>query len=77
MKLFNLLISEMGPLFLEHGIWVNGHVLREFLGMHQADVHTMFKELKKDGIDIPPYRIADLAWITHDARFFLQATCEP
>ena len=77
MKLFNLLISEMGPLFLERGIWVNGQVLREFLGMHQADVHTLFKEFKKDGIDIPPHRIADLAWITRDARFFLQATCEP
>jgi hypothetical protein len=77
MKLFNLLISEMGPLFLKRGIWVNGHVLREFLGMHQADVDSIFKELKKDGIDLTPHQIADLAWVTRDARFFLQATCEP
>jgi hypothetical protein len=76
LKLFNLLISEMGPLFLERGIWVSSHVLRDFFGMHQTDVHRIFKKIKKDGIDLTPNQITDLDWITPDARFFLQATCE-
>lgn len=77
MKLFNLLISEMGPLFLERGIWVTGYVLRDFFKMHQADVQTIFREIKKDGMDLTSHQIADLAWITRDARFFLKATNEP
>jgi hypothetical protein len=74
LKLFNLLIGEMGPQFLERGIWVNGRVLRGFFDMHQADVHTIFKEFKKDGIDLAPHDIADLSWITDEGRYYLQAT---
>ncbi|MGD8835284.1 MAG: hypothetical protein PVI54_07945 [Desulfobacteraceae bacterium] len=77
LKLFNLLISEMGPPFLERGIWVNGRVLRGFLNLHQTDIHTIFKEFKKNGIDLTPHEIADLSWITDDARYYLQATNEP
>ena len=74
LKLFNLLISEMGPQFLERGIWVKGRVLRDFLDTHQADVHTIFKEFKKNGIDLAPHEISDLSWITDEARYYLQAT---
>lgn len=77
LKLFNLLLKEMGPPFLGRGIWITGHVLSEFLAMHQADVHTIFKKIKKNGIALTPHQIVDLAWITRDARFFLQTTCEP
>ncbi len=36
LKLFNLLTGELGPFFLEKGIWVNGEVLQAFL-RHQTE----------------------------------------
>lgn len=76
-KLFNLLISEMGPLFLKRGIWVSGSDLRDVLGSHRSDIDTIFKKIEKNGAGIDPQQIADLEWMPLDARFFLQATCEP
>lgn len=77
LKLFNLLISEMGPLFLERGIWISGRVLRDFLRTHQSDVYTIFKKIEKNGSDMGPEQIADLEWIAPDDRFFLQTIREP
>ena len=76
MKLFNLLINEMGPLFLERGIWVSGSDLRYVLRTHQSDMDTIFKKIEKDGNGLDPEQIADLEWIRPDARFFLQAVSE-
>lgn len=73
LKLFNLLVSEMGPLFLERGIWVSGGFIKEFLETHQTDFHTIFEKVLKDGSDIAPEQIAARDWITPDARFLLQA----
>jgi hypothetical protein len=45
--------------------------------MHQTDIHKILKEITKDGIDLRPHQIADLEWSSLEARFFLQANCEP
>lgn len=76
LKLFNLLVSEMGPLFLECGIWVSGRVLRDFFETHQSDIHSIFSKIEMDGSDMDPKRVVDLEWIMPEARFFLRATCE-
>lgn len=55
----------------------SNHVLRDFFRMHQTDIHKILKEITKDGIDLRPLQIADLEWISLEARFFLQANCEP
>lgn len=77
LKLFNLLVSEMGPLFLQRGIWINGRDLKDCLKPHLSAVDMIFIKIKKDGSDLGPEQIADLKWMTPDTRFFLQATCEP
>ena len=75
-KLFNLLISEIGPLFLARGIWVNGHVLEEFFEIHRSDAPMIFKKLEKDGSDLLPHEIVDPGWIKGDTHYFVQVTCE-
>lgn len=77
LKLFNLLVSEMGPLFLQRGIWIYGQELQDCLRPHQSAVDTLFIKIEKDGSDLGPEKMADLKWITPDRRFFLQATCDP
>lgn len=77
LKLFNLLVTEMGPQFLERGIWVSGSDLRDVLRTLPSDVDTLFKKIEKNGNGIASDKIVDLEWITPDARYFLQATAEP
>jgi hypothetical protein len=76
LKLFNLLVTEMGPQFLERGIWISGSDLRDVLRTHPSDIATIFKKIDKDGNGIDPDKIADLDWISPDAPYFLQATSE-
>jgi hypothetical protein len=75
-KLFNLLTSELGPLFLKRGIWVRGRDLRDALGSHPSDMHTIFKKIEKDGHCMDLEQVADLEWISMDACIFLRATGE-
>ena len=77
LKLFNLLISEMGPAFLAHGIWVSGRMLLDFLAAHPLEPRRLFKEIKKNGEDIDPERFNDLDWISPEGRIFLQGACDP
>ena len=51
-KLFNLLIREMGPLFLEHGIWVEGKRLAEFLRAQKSDFWKQYEAVKVNGEEI-------------------------
>jgi hypothetical protein len=77
LKLFNLLIPEMGPLFLERGVWISGHALHACLDGYAGDLKTIVVRLEYDGRPIDPAKMGDLKSITPDARVRLQATCEP
>lgn len=77
LKLFNLLVSEIGPSFLERGIWVDGSDLYECLQPHLTDIETIFVTIMEDNKEIDPQQIADMRWNTPGKRLFLQATCEP
>jgi hypothetical protein len=76
LKLFNLLVSEIGPSFLERGIWVDGSDLYECLQPHLTDIDTIFVDIKEDNKEIDPQQIADMRWNMPGKHFFLQATCE-
>lgn len=51
-KLFNLLIGEMGPSFLEHGVWIEGERLAEFLRAQKSDFWKPCEAVKLDGNEI-------------------------
>ncbi len=75
LKLFNLLLKEMGPLILERGFWVSGLALFDLLQTHQGDEGAIFKRVEKDGLSLE--QIGDPIWVVPEARYFIQVSCEP
>ena len=57
-KLFNLTLRELGPLFLQRGIWVDADVLKDFFGSRPDDWRDGYVEAAADGRNIG---IADIA----------------
>ncbi len=61
-KLFNLLVGELGPTFLQEGIWVKKQdaerVLKDLFDMPVDSVDF----LEKDGREVSPQKFAALNW---------------
>ncbi len=76
LKLFNLLLSELGPLFLKRGIWVVGRVLRDALKQQPTGMQPVCKRIEINGEVLPPERMTHLKWISPDARYFLKVNCD-
>ena len=57
-KLFNLTLRELGPLFLQRGIWVDADVLKDFFGSRPDDWRDGCVEAAADGRNVG---IADIA----------------
>ncbi|MBP1609522.1 MAG: hypothetical protein H6Q04_1757 [Acidobacteria bacterium] len=59
-KLFNLTIRELGPVFLERGIWIEGQILKEFFRSRSNDWGDGCVEAVADGSSVDlrniPYR---------------------
>jgi hypothetical protein len=58
-KLFNLLVREMGPGFLERGIWVNPDEVAGMIDTHGTELDRSCQSVKRDGQSRPG--VADLA----------------
>jgi hypothetical protein len=52
LKLFNLLVPELGPSLLARGIWLKGRDLNQFLGELKKDFWEGCRELALDGLKI-------------------------
>lgn len=70
MKLFNLPLRELGPIFLERGIFVEGSNLKEVFLIHKAVFRTECKAARVDGRNIDPDQLLEMDWKTGD--IFLQ-----
>ncbi len=71
LKLFNLLLPELGPLFLRKGILISREALKELLESLPGDIHERFeKPIRVEGKDVPADQIHDfiesssIAWIS-------------
>lgn len=53
LKLFNLLVSEMGPAFLRFGTWFDGRRFKEFVSGISGDFWSDLIAVRKDGQDVP------------------------
>jgi len=62
-KLFNLLIGELGPLFLGRGIMVPASSVAEFLGKSSREFQISCREVSLDGVP------ADMAALVDSATF--------
>lgn len=65
LKLFNMIAKELGPAFLEKGIWVEGAKLQKFLSRYSEELsmHETSGELNGEPADINSFMSVD--WKTH------------
>jgi hypothetical protein len=56
-KLFNLTIRELGPMFLERGIWIDAKDLKDFFKSQSHDFWVGCVEATVDGINVDVAKI--------------------
>lgn len=62
LKLFNLLVRELGPAFLKKGIWIKQNELKDIMRRQTDDFRTGCKSVEKDGRETKPDKLSDLNW---------------
>ena len=65
LKLFNMIVKELGPAFLDKGIWMEGEKLQEFLmrNSEELKMHGSLSELNGKEVDINDLHKVD--WETY------------
>ncbi len=61
-KLFNLIVREIGPLFLERGIHVKGEDFFDIVARNQNIFMAGCKKVVKDDNDLEPEKLMKLEW---------------
>jgi len=74
LKLLNLVVKELGPAFLEQGIWFNGGGLQEFIKHHLEELKTSNAVSELDGEPVEISKLLGLDW--DDQTVFLQVRAE-
>ena len=62
LKLLNLVVKELGPAFLERGIWFNGEKLQEFIKGHLTELKSGDATFELDGETVEANDIQELDW---------------
>jgi len=62
LKVFNILLKDLGPVFLEKGIRIMGTDLEYFIQKQLADFWTGFRSAQKDGKDINQKELMAAEW---------------
>jgi hypothetical protein len=69
-KLFNLTVRELGPMFLERGIWIDAEDLKDFFKSQSRDFWRGCVETAIDGRNVDMAKI--LSWEFTAKRVYLQ-----
>jgi hypothetical protein len=70
LKLFNLILKELGPIFLKKGVWINGKDISDFFTRQSDNFWKGYKEARIDGKKIDLDKLLDITW--EDTHVFLQ-----
>lgn len=62
LKLFNLVVKELGPDFLCRGIWVRGDELEDFLKSRADDLRAGIREAKVNGQEADVEGVLKMKW---------------
>jgi hypothetical protein len=74
LKLFNLIVKELGPTFLQGGVWIEWRKLKEFILEYLENIQAGYKSVQFEGKNI---EISELAKIDlNDKMVFLQVKTE-
>lgn len=72
LKLFNLVIKELGPIFLKRGIWITGTALHDFLIGQPREFWRNCKEAHADGHKVAPDTLSERRWPAADELLCLR-----
>ena len=74
LKLFNLLVSEIGPIFLQQGIWLQGSKFKDLLDRQPEDFFSgiLSAEVNDEKVDLDQFK--KINWEGKD--IFLQVKTE-
>lgn len=61
LKLWNLVVKELGPTFLERGIWIQGTEMRSFIERHWDALKTGCNAIELDGKQASIEQLQDFA----------------
>jgi hypothetical protein len=70
LKIFNLLLKDLGPAFLSKGIWLEGKKFQDFLKRQAEDFWREFCSAKMNGKDLQSQKLLTIKW--PDRLVFLQ-----
>ena len=73
LKIFNLLLKELGPAFLERGIWLEGIEIQIFLQKQLQDFWKGFSSAELNGKDLQQEELLNIEW--PDRPVFLRVKC--
>jgi hypothetical protein len=65
LKLFNMIVKELGPGFLEKGIWVEGEKLQKFLTRHSEELRMHETSVDMNGEPADIHGLLKVDWKTH------------
>ena len=62
LKLFNLVLKELGPYFLNRGLWLNSKILQDFFSEQTGDLLPDIQAVSWNSQDIDPKRLLSFSW---------------
>ena len=74
LKLFNLVAKELGPVFLEKGVIIDGNTFQKFVSEKLEDLKAIFSSIDLNGTKISFDRLKEFKWA--DREVLLQVTTE-
>lgn len=72
LKLFNILLKEMGPALLKRGIWIHGKDLQAFIERHSNDFWAQCKKAVVDGKEVDLKTLPVIKWAAGDVFLRLE-----
>ena len=72
LKLFNLVAKELGPVFLEKGVIIDGNTFQKFVSEKLEDLKAIFSSIDLNGTKISFDRLKEFKWA--DREVLLQVT---
>ena len=60
LKLFNLVVKDLGPVFLQQGVWIKGKRLQEFILQYLEDLMKGCSALKLDGNSLEKSQLSQI-----------------
>jgi hypothetical protein len=62
LKLWNLVVKELGPTFLQRGIWLKGQEIRSFIERHGEELKSADLSAKMKGKALTIEQLQDITW---------------